>query len=549
MRWSGQDDLSGIASFDIYTSVNGGAFQPWLTGVTGSSAIYQGVLSNTYAFYSLAVDHAGNRQAPPSTPDAVTTVTMTNHPPQIAAISNQTVLAGNTLSLTIPASDPDSNTLTFTLGAGAPPGVALNSQNGFLTWTTGRSAGSSTNTISVIATDSGIPSLSATQSFQVFVISTNTPPMLSPIANQIISAGQLLAITNTASDADLPPQQLTFSLGPGAPTGMLLNSSSGVLTWTPANFQGGTTNPIQVIVTDNGTPPLSATNQFSVTVVANGPGMVFSIGTTDLLVGATSSVPLSLITDADLTNLTVLLNLNSVQLTNLTLSGFASQVASAQIQPVANDQYQLQFQSQANTRLQGNFNMAALGFGTTPSSNSAIVALTGQSLSGLRGTSTNPVTGVVNGGRVFVIGNQPLLDAGEDTNQQLALTIYGLPGKRYSLEALPGISGTNGHTVVSTFKVRALKTGLPSLPMQQPIQFFRARLLPDSDLTVNLQSNQITIDWPLECTNCLLQQSSQLGTGASWSPVGATQAIVNTNWQVTIPAPPGTEYYRLLLPP
>ncbi len=549
LHWSGQDDLSGIASFDIYVSINGGAFLPWLTGVTGNSAIYQGVLGNTYAFYSLALDNAGNRQSPPASPNAVTTVTMTNQAPQIAAISNQTVVAGNTLLLIVPASDPDSNTLSFALGAGSPPGVTLNSQSGALSWQTSRTAGSSTNTITVKVTDSGIPPLSATQSFQVFVIATNTPPILSPIADQIVSAGQLLSITNTASDSDFPAQTLTFSLGPGAPTGVALNSSNGVFSWTPADFQGGTTNSIQIIVTDNGTPPLGATQSFSITVVANGPGMVMNIGTTDLLVGATSSVPISLTTDADLTNLTLLLNLNSVQLTNFTLSGFASQVASAQIQPVANNQYQLQFQSQSNTRLQGAFNMANLDFGTTASSNSTIVALNGQSLSGLRGTSLNPVTGIVNGGRVFVIGNQPLLDAHESSNQNLALTVYGLPGKRYSLESMPDLSGTNGHTVVSTFKVSALRTDLPFLPIQHQRQFFRARLLPDSDLTVSVQSNQLVIDWPLACTNCLLEQSGQLGANASWIPVAATAAIVNTNWQVTIPAPTGSQYYRLQLPP
>ncbi len=545
LHWSGQDDLSGIASFDIYVSINSGAFLPWLTGVTGNSAIYQGVLGNTYAFYSLAVDNAGNRQSPPASPNAVTTVTMTNHAPQIAAISNQTVFAGNTLSLTVPASDPDSNTLSFALGAGSPPGVTLNSQSGALSWQTSRTAGSSTNTVSVTVTDSGIPPLSVTESFQVFVIATNTPPTLSPIADQIVSAGQLLSVTNTASDSDFPAQTLTFSLGPGAPTGVALNSSNGIFSWTPADFQGGTTNPIQIIVTDNGTPPLSATQSFSITVIANGPGMVMSIGTTDLLVGATSSVPLSLTTDADLTNLTVLLNLNSVQLTNFTLSDFASQVASAQIQPVANNQYQLQFQSQSNARLQGAFNMATLAFGTTASTNSAIVTLKGQSLSGSRGTSPIPVTGIVNGGRVFVIGNQPLLDAHESSNQNLALTIYGLPGNSYSLESMPHLASTNGSAVVSTFNVTALKTDLPLLPMQQQAQFFRALLVSNSNFTMSLQSNQVVISWPLECTNCALEESEQLGENASWAPVGATPAMVNTNWQVTIPAPAGIQYYRL----
>ncbi len=40
----------------------------------------------------------------------------------------------------------------------------------------------------------------------------------------------------------------------------------GVFTWTPTDAQGPGTYTIEVKVTDNGTPPLSTTNQFAVTV-------------------------------------------------------------------------------------------------------------------------------------------------------------------------------------------------------------------------------------------------------------------------------------------
>jgi hypothetical protein len=383
----------------------------------------------------------------------------------------------------------------------------------------------------------------------VVVLESNTAPVLAPIADVTISEGQLLVVTNSASDFDLPPQHLTFSLGAGAPTGVSLDPNSGVLMWQPTGLQGGTTNLIQVIVTDDGPPPLSATQSFSVTVVDTQPDMVFNIGTTDLLVGATATVPLRLTTGADLTNVTIVLDVDNAHLTNLALSDFATQVASAQIQSITDNQYQLQFQSQPNMRLQGDLPMADLGFGTTTSSNSAIVALHGASISGVRASAPTPITGVITDGRVFVIGTQPLLDASPGTNQQLALTIYGLPGKRYSLESLSGLSGTNGHSVESVFSVNALKTALPPLTMQKQLEFFRARLLPDSELVVSLQSGQLTINWPAECTNCLLQASSHLGTTAVWTPVSATVSMVNGKWQVNLPATNAPAFYRLLLPP
>lgn len=74
-----------------------------------------------------------------------------------------------------------------------------------------------------------------------------------------------LRITNTATDVDLPSQTLTFTLVSN-PAGVSLDPVTGVLTWTPTEAQGPSTNPIVVRVTDDGTPPLSHTRTFTVTV-------------------------------------------------------------------------------------------------------------------------------------------------------------------------------------------------------------------------------------------------------------------------------------------
>src|SRR5262249_47179293 len=127
--------------------------------------------------------------------------------------------------------------------------------------------GPGTNVITVMVTDSGTPALSATQSFTVIVLETNSPPVLAPITNQTVVEGQLLTITNVATDPDLPANTLTFSLGTNAPVGAVINPTNGVLHWTPSESQGPATNMIAVIVTDNGTPPLSATQSFTVVVL------------------------------------------------------------------------------------------------------------------------------------------------------------------------------------------------------------------------------------------------------------------------------------------
>jgi hypothetical protein len=94
---------------------------------------------------------------------------------------------------------------------------------------------------------------------------TNHPPVLAAVSGKIINAGATLVLTNSATDPESPPQTLTFSFL-SAPTNAGLNSSSGVFTWRPLVSQANMTNPVSVKVTDNGTPGMSATNNFNVTV-------------------------------------------------------------------------------------------------------------------------------------------------------------------------------------------------------------------------------------------------------------------------------------------
>src|SRR5213078_1131652 len=113
----------------------------------------------------------------------------------------------------------------------------------------------------------GEPSLSATNTFKVIVTEVNIAPLLTVPDNQTINELSTFVVTNTATDPDLPANTLTFSLV-SPPAGMSIDPSSGVLTWTPTETQGPSTNVISVKVTDNGTPALSDSKKFTVTIVA-----------------------------------------------------------------------------------------------------------------------------------------------------------------------------------------------------------------------------------------------------------------------------------------
>jgi len=195
-------------------------------------------------------------------------VTEVNSAPILTVPAAQTINELTTLSVSASATDSDipANTLTYSL-ISPPVGMTINTNTGAITWTPTEAQGPSTNTIKVVVTDNGSPPMSATNSFSVTVNEVNSPPVLTVPANQTINQLSTLNVSVSATDPDLPPNILTFSLV-SPPTGMTINATNGAISWTPDNSQAPSTNTIVAVVTDDGLPPLSATNSFLVTVNA-----------------------------------------------------------------------------------------------------------------------------------------------------------------------------------------------------------------------------------------------------------------------------------------
>jgi len=108
------------------------------------------------------------------------------------------------------------------------------------------------------------PSGSVTSSPAILTVG-NTAPTLGSIPDQTVNVGVTVTVNDVATDPDVPAQTLTYSLLSG-PSGASVASATGTFTWRPPASAAGTTNPVQIAATDNGTPNLSATNGFNVIV-------------------------------------------------------------------------------------------------------------------------------------------------------------------------------------------------------------------------------------------------------------------------------------------
>src|SRR5207244_251026 len=140
------------------------------------------------------------------------------------------------------------------------------SQSGAISWTPTEAQGPGSYTIPVVVTDNGSLPLSATNTFNVTVLEVNSVPSLTAPADQTINELATLSVSASATDPDVPANTLAFSLL-SPPAGMSLDVQNGAINWTPAEEQGPASYLITVVVADDGTPSLSATNSFTVTVL------------------------------------------------------------------------------------------------------------------------------------------------------------------------------------------------------------------------------------------------------------------------------------------
>src|SRR5206468_376975 len=118
-------------------------------------------------------------------------VSEVNEAPVLAAIGDKSVNEGATLSFTASATDADvpTNTLTYSLDAGAPAGAAIDGSTGTFSWTPTEAQGPADYSVTVPVTDTGRPALDDFETLTIHVGEMNTAPVLAAIGDKSVNEG------------------------------------------------------------------------------------------------------------------------------------------------------------------------------------------------------------------------------------------------------------------------------------------------------------------------------------------------------------------------
>ncbi|MEN9677948.1 MAG: hypothetical protein RIS76_3844, partial [Verrucomicrobiota bacterium] len=202
-----------------------------------------------------------------------------NLPPAFPNLDPIQVDEGNTLVTDLSARDSDTPTaqLVHTLLSG-PSGATLTA-GGQLSWATTEAHGGTTSVARVRVTDNGIPAQSTTNDFSIFVREVNRPPVIASVSSFRIDPLSPLVLQLGGSDPDLPADGLFYDKV-GGPDDLIVTASGQVL-WTPGGANIPSTNTVTVRITDDGSPALSATTQFTVIAQAAVDRNVWLIGDDD----------------------------------------------------------------------------------------------------------------------------------------------------------------------------------------------------------------------------------------------------------------------------
>jgi hypothetical protein len=261
---------------------------------------------------------------------------------------------------------------------------------------------------------------------------------MAALPDQTVQVGGTLSLTNAVFDTNQSSSTLTVGL-PIAPPGAIasLIGTNVVIFFSPDRSLASTTNLLQVVVTDNGLPSLSATQTFLLIVpdyVQADPGTVF------VRSGQSGCVPINLFSSVALTNLQFTLNLPAQGLGNFSLNALLPTLT-ASFQTLSATQLLVNLAAASGHTLQATQQQVAdFCFTAGSVQTSVILPLVVTAITPLRSDGSAVLDTGTQFGQVIVVGENPFLVATLPTPETPMLTLYGIPNITNTIEAAASLS-------------------------------------------------------------------------------------------------------------
>jgi hypothetical protein len=228
-----------------------------------------GLISGTLTFDSAGIHPVTVRALDGGSPTAqgeasfTWTVADVNRSPIVTSPGAQSSAEGDAVSLTISGSDPDGDTLTWSV-TGLPGGLGIDPGSGVVSGTIDFTATGS-HSVTLRATDDGSPSLFTEVVFPWDVTDTNRAPLITNPGDRSNAEGDIVTFAIGGSDPD--GDAVTWS-ATGLPTGLVIDPTSGVISGDiKYSANSGSPWAVAVRATDNGVPVLWSEVDFQWTVI------------------------------------------------------------------------------------------------------------------------------------------------------------------------------------------------------------------------------------------------------------------------------------------
>ena len=203
--------------------------------------------------------------------------------PIVSAVSDTMVNEGNQLVVTVTAFDPDGGAVFITANHNLNHASFVDNGNGVAVLTYSPDFfDAGTDSVVFIATDYDTPQRSGSATTVIYTVEVNQPPAWVPINPLAVEVGKTLTTTVVAHDStDNNILHLLYLSATGLPANATFvdnGNKTGTLTFTPQAGQEGVYS-VTFLVTDQGSPQLSASMPVNITVQAtNSPPVLSPIG-------------------------------------------------------------------------------------------------------------------------------------------------------------------------------------------------------------------------------------------------------------------------------